>query len=133
RRMRVVEGSFRLAQEDPSQVDTWLMRYRMRLVADDGRHFDFEGHKVLRDHLGFDVWGDTTTLYVTVRDDAGRPAASGIMRIAPGDLARQVATMRVTGVTGRSERLRWTCRFLRRFVKSLDNVYRSLDDVGRVP
>ncbi|HEX6419152.1 MAG TPA: GMC family oxidoreductase N-terminal domain-containing protein [Acidimicrobiales bacterium] len=133
RRLRVVEGTFRLAQEDPSRVDTWLMRYRMRLVSDDGRHFDFDGHKVLHDRFGFDVWGDTTTLYVTVRDDAGRPAVAGIMRIAPGDLARQASTMRVTGVAGRAERLRWTGRFLCRFVKSLDHVYGSLDDVGRFP
>ncbi|HEX6423838.1 MAG TPA: GMC family oxidoreductase N-terminal domain-containing protein [Acidimicrobiales bacterium] len=133
RRMRVVDGAFRLAQEDPSHVDTWHMRYQMRLVADDGRYFSFDGHKVLHDRFGFDVWGDTTTLYVTIRDDAGRPAAAGVMYIAPGDLARQVSTMTVTGVRGRAERALWLARFGRRFLRSLNHVYGSLDDVGRFP
>jgi cholesterol oxidase len=133
RRMRVVDGAFRLAQEDPTRVDTWHMRYEMRLVADDGRRFTFDGHKVLHDRFGFDVWGDTTTLYVTIRDDAGRPAAAGVMHIAPGDLARQAATMTVTGVRGRVERALWLARFGKRFLRSLNNVYGSLDDVARFP
>ena len=133
RRMRVVDGAFRLAQEDPTRVDTWHMRYEMRLVADDGRRFTFDGHKVLHDRFGFDVWGDTTTLYVTIRDDTGRPAAAGVMHIAPGDLARQAATMTVTGVRSRVERALWLARFGKRFLRSLNNVYGSLDDVARFP
>ena len=119
RRMRVVDGSFRLAQEDPTHVDTWHMTYAMRLVADDGHHYDFAGHKVLHDRFGLDLWSDTTTLYVTISDDEGRPVAAGIMRIAPGDFARQLTTMRVTGVDGRLEQARWLARFGRRFVRSL--------------
>ncbi|MGH9232850.1 MAG: alpha/beta fold hydrolase [Acidimicrobiales bacterium] len=133
RRMRVVDGSFRLAQEDPTHVDTWHMTYAMRLVADDGHHFDFAGHKVLHDRFGLDLWSDTTTLYVTISDDDGRPVAAGIMRIAPGDFARQLTTMRVTGVDGRLEQARWLARFGRRFVRSLDQVYGSLDDVASFP
>jgi cholesterol oxidase len=133
RRMRVVDGTFRLAQEDPTHVDTWHMTYAMRLVADDGRHYDFAGHKVLHDRFGLDVWSDTTTLYVTISDDGGRPVAAGVMRIAPGDFARQLTTMRVTGVDGRIEEARWLARFGRRFVRSLDQVYGSLDDVANFP
>ena len=133
RRLRVVEGSFRLAQEDRTQVDTWLMRYEMRLVADDGREFTFDGTKVLHDRFGVDLWSDTTTLYVTLRDAADEPIAGGIMRIAPGDFARQLTTLRVTNVDSRLERLMWAGRFGRRFVKSLDDVYGSLDDVARFP
>ncbi|HEX5944743.1 MAG TPA: GMC family oxidoreductase N-terminal domain-containing protein, partial [Acidimicrobiales bacterium] len=133
RRLRVVDGSFRLAQEDPTRVDTWLMRYEMRLVADDGREFSFDGHKVLHDRFGLDVWSDTTTLYVTLRDAAGEPVAGGIMRIAPGDFARQLRTLRVTNVDSRVERLLWTGRFGKRFVQSLEHAYGSLDDVARFP
>jgi cholesterol oxidase len=133
RRMRVVDGSFRLAQEDPTHVDTWHMVYSLRLVADDGRHYGFEGHKVLHDRFGVDAWSDTTTLYVTIRDDADRQVAAGVMRIAPGDLARQVSTMRVTGVEGRVERARWLAKFGRCFAGSLFKVYGSLDDVARFP
>jgi cholesterol oxidase len=133
RRMRVVDGSFRLSRHDPTHVDTWHMTYEMALVADDGRRFRFSGHKVLHDRFGLDVWGDTTTLYVTIADDDGRPVAAGVMRIAPGDLARQASTMRITGVDGRLERARWLARFGARFVRSLTQVYGSLDDVGRFP
>lgn len=133
RRLRVVDGSFRLAEPDPSHVKTWHMRYQMRLAGDDGSHFTFEGHKVLHDRFGLDVWSDTTTLYVTVRDDAGAPVAAGLMRIAPGDFARQLTTMRVTGVEGRLARARWLGRFVKRFVHSLDQVYGSLDDVADFP
>ena len=71
RRLRVESGEFRLAQPDHTHVDTWHMRYSMALVADDGRRFRFEGHKVLHDRFGLDLWSDTTTLYVTISDAGG--------------------------------------------------------------
>ena len=111
RRLRVEDGSFCLAQEDPTHVDTWHMRYSMRLAADDGRRFRFEGHKVLHDRFGLDLWSDTTTLYVTISDEAGTPVVGGVMRIAPTDFARQLTTLRVTGVDSLVERLRWKARF----------------------
>src|SRR5690606_26601343 len=104
-----------------------------RLVADDGRRFSFDGHKVLHDRFGLDVWSDTTTLYVTIRDDLGQPVAAGVMRITPGDFARQLTTLRVTGVDGRAERIVWAARFGRRFVRSLDQVYGNLEDVAAFP
>ena len=133
RRLRVVDGTLRLAQEDPSRVDTWLMRYSMQLVADDGRRFRFEGHKELHDRFGFDIWSDTTTLYVTISDEEGRPVAAGSMRISPGDFARQLSTFRVSGVDSRWEQTVWAARFAKRFFRSLANVYGSLDDVARFP
>jgi cholesterol oxidase len=129
RRMRVEAGEFRLAQEDPTHVDTWHMRYSMGLVADDGRQFTFDGHKVLHDRFGLDLWSDTTTLYVTVRDDAGRPVAAGTMRITPADFARQLTTLEVTGVESRAEQLRWKGRFGLSFFRSMHKVYGSLDDL----
>jgi cholesterol oxidase len=133
RRLRVQDGRFVLAQEDPTHVDTWNMRYSMVLAADDGRRFRFEGHKVLHDRFGLDLWADTTTLYVTIADEAGVPLAGGVMRIAPGDLARQLTTLRVTHVDGRAERLRLMARFGARFFRSVTNVYGSLDDLAAFP
>jgi cholesterol oxidase len=133
RRLRVEEGEFRLAQEDPTHVDTWHMRYSMRLAADDGRRFRFEGHKVLHDRFGFDLWSDTTTLYVTISDDDGTPLVGGVMRIVPADFARQLTTLTVTGVDSRVERMRWAARFGARFFRSLSNAYGSLDDLVSFP
>ncbi len=133
RRLRVEDGSFCLAQEDPTHVDTWNMRYSMVLATDDGRRFRFDGHKVLHDRFGLDLWSDTTTLYVTISDESGTPVVGGIMRIAPADFARQLTTLHVTGVDGVGERLRWKARFGKRFFRSLTNVYASLDDLVAFP
>ena len=101
--------------------------------ADDGRRFRFEGHKVLHDRFGLDLWSDTTTLYVTISDEAGEPVVGGVMRIAPADFARQLTTLQVTGVDGRAERLRWKGRFGKRFFRSLTNVYGEPRRRRRVP
>jgi cholesterol oxidase len=156
RRLRVVDGQLRLVQEDPTHVDTWHMRYSMDLLAEDGRRFHFEGLKVLHDRPGLDAWSDTTTLYVTITQtptitpdgvghangDAGAhgggPAdpivATGIMTLSAADFAKQMTTMRVTGVASRADRLRWMAKFDTRFLKSLLTVYGGpLDNVGRFP
>lgn len=137
-RLLVVDGRFQLCAEDPTHVDTWLMRYTMGLVAEDGRRFRFEGTKVLHDRAGLDAWGDTTTLYVTIREEEAEGSApllaAGVMHLGPGDFARQMTTMRVLGVEGRLARLRWLTRFNTRFLRSLGTVYGGpLDDVGVFP
>ncbi|HZM29851.1 MAG TPA: GMC family oxidoreductase N-terminal domain-containing protein [Acidimicrobiales bacterium] len=135
RRLRVLDGSFRLVQEDPTHVDTWNMRYELLLVADDGRRFSFEGYKVLTDlAFALDAWNDTTTLYSTLRDEHGRVVAAGVLRITPSDFARQLTTMRITGVEGAASRAMWLARFGRRFARSLLTVYGGpLRDVAAFP
>jgi cholesterol oxidase len=135
RRLRVIDGSFRLVQEDPTHVDTWNMRYEMLLMAEDGRRFSFSGYKVLTDlAFALDAWNDTTTLYATLRDEDGQVVAAGVLRISPTDFARQVTTMRVTGVQGAAARAVWLAKFGRRFARSLVTVYGGpLRDVAHFP
>jgi cholesterol oxidase len=135
RRLRVIDGSFRLVQEDPTHVDTWKMRYEMLLVADDGRRFGFDGYKVLTDlAFALDAWNDTTTLYSTLRDEDGGVVAAGVLRISPGDFARQLTTMRITGVESPTARALWLAKFGRRFARSLLTVYGGpLRDVAAFP
>ena len=124
--LTVTEGTFNLFTTDPEQVETTNMRYRMRLTDTSGRVFYFEGFKVVRDDPGADVWADTTTLYVTVREGAdasGPVAGKGILRISPDDFARQLTTMRVTNARGVKERLLATARFGRHFAGSLFDTY----------
>jgi cholesterol oxidase len=47
--MTVVEGEFNLFVADPDNVETRLMRYRMRLAAIGGEQFVFDGFKVVHD------------------------------------------------------------------------------------
>jgi cholesterol oxidase len=134
-RLRVVDGTFRLMQHDPTHVDTWHMRYSMLLVAEDGEAFGFEGTKYLHDRSGFDAWADTTTLHVTITRGRGPDVvAAGVMRLTAADFARQLSTMRVSGVVGSLERARWLARFSTRFLRSLGSVYGGpLDGVGEFP
>ena len=134
-RLRVAGGTFCLMQEDPTHVDTWHMRYSMRLVAEDGEEFGFEGTKYLHDRSGFDAWSDTTTLYVTItRGHGSDVVAAGVMRLTAADFARQLGTMRVSGVDGALAQARWLARFSTRFLRSLGAVYGGpLNGVGHFP
>jgi cholesterol oxidase len=56
------------------------------------------------------------------------------MRLTAADFARQLSTMRVSGVVGSLERARWLARFSTRFLRSLGSVYGGpLDGVGEFP
>ncbi|GAA4699490.1 cholesterol oxidase [Phytohabitans rumicis] len=137
RRLRVVDGVFRLVQRDATRVGTWQMRYSMGLEADDGRRFRFEGTKILHgaDAFGLALWSQTTTLRVAITDaGTGELVAAGLMTLTPADLARLVASMRVTGVPGRRDQAAWLARFHARFLRSLLTIYTApLGEVGGLP
>jgi cholesterol oxidase len=100
------------------------MLYRLWLRDPGGTPLTFVGHKDIRNEAGFDVWPDTTTLFVTVLEghvpppdvaagpaaelgDTGesgesgesgaRVAGAGILYIRPLDFARQLTTFRASG------------------------------------
>lgn len=135
----VTEGVFNLFVEDPDRVGGRLMRYRMKLSTEEGRHYYFVGFKRIHDDRGLDLWRDTTTLYVTVYEgdnDAGQVAAKGILTIRPDDFRTQLTTMTVLNATSAQQRLAATARFGQFFAGSLFDVFggvaRPLDrfDVG---
>jgi cholesterol oxidase len=105
-----------------------LMRYRLPLVAVDGSRYFLDGFKTLKPGDFTDLWPDSTTLYVTLRKVAadGAVVGRGVLRISPGDFARQLTTLQVTGPVSALERLRLLGRFGRFFAGAL------LDDYGRV-
>ena len=90
----VGDGTFNLFVRD--ERDRAQMRYRIPFRGGDGQDYVLEGVKDIRDGRGFDLWRDTTTLFVTVRGSgAGEPIlATGTLRIRPLDLIPQVASMR---------------------------------------
>ena len=119
-------GEFNLFVSDPSAPNTRRMRYRMKLTAEEGRVYFFEGFKLIHDDPGFDTWADTTTLYITVRDgdNADSPIlGQGILRIVAKDFARQLTTMRVLHADSVAERLAATARFAQYFGGVLVQVY----------
>ena len=126
------------------------MLYRLWLRDPGGTPLTFVGHKDVSNDAGFDVWADTTTLYVTVlrghvpppetttsfRPDnatSGAPkshyvdensvAGAGMLYIRPWDFARQLTTFRAVGPAPASA----LAAFGRLFLGELWQVY------GRVP
>ncbi|MFH5832695.1 GMC family oxidoreductase N-terminal domain-containing protein [Halalkalibaculum sp. DA384] len=124
--LSVSEGTFNLFVEDPEDEDTRYMRYRMKLRSEEGETYYFEGHKTIHDDPGFDIWKDTTTLFITVYDgpDAEAPVwGKGMLRIKPDDFRKQIGTVQVTGVSRNIEKLKYQGKFLKFFSEHIVDVY----------
>ncbi|MGH8909489.1 MAG: hypothetical protein ACRD0K_24070 [Egibacteraceae bacterium] len=99
-RLPVEHGVFNLFAEggDPSRT---TMRYRLRFRDGAGNPLTLSGLKEIHDDPGFDLWSDTTTLYVKLiqghPEIGGEVSASGIIHIYKRDFARQLTTFRVRG------------------------------------
>src|SRR5690606_15998680 len=70
----VTGGRFNLFTRTVDRALTKQMEYRMPLTAEDGSRYFVYGRKLIHDDPGFDLWTDTTTLFVEVR---GGPDESG--------------------------------------------------------
>jgi cholesterol oxidase len=123
--MTVHDGEFQLFVENREQVDTRNMIYRMRLASQEGKNYWFYGFKVVRQDSPFDIWPDTSTLYITVREgDANGPVlGKGVLRIRPDDFAKQLTTMHATNCSDPKKRLEVVARFGRFFAGTLWDTY----------
>ncbi|HZN20799.1 MAG TPA: GMC family oxidoreductase [Micromonosporaceae bacterium] len=81
------------------------MLYRLHLTGGDGSPLTLVGHKDVHDDPGFDVWRDTSTLYLRVLeghvqpdgDESAGVVASGVITIHIPDFLRQLTTFRAHG------------------------------------
>jgi len=124
--LTVRDGRFNLFVRDPESVDTYRMEYRMNLKSVEGDEYHFHGFKRIHDDPGFDMWEDTTTLYVTLYEgdsDDGNTLGRGILKIQPRDFARQMQTIRIPNARGMREQLQYTSRFGAFFGQTLFSVY----------
>lgn len=124
--LTVNEGNFNLFVVDEAETATRRMWYRMPLNADDGRAYFFEGFKVIRDSPVFDVWHDTTTLYITIYDGAAKAngvLGKGVLIIRPQDFYHQLATMKATNASSLKQRIEAESRFARFFLGALAQKY----------
>jgi len=124
--MAVNQGQFNLFLQMPDKPSQREMHYRMQLHAEDGTTYLFKGYKRMVG-TGLSIWRDTTTLYVDVyrgdQEDPAAVAARGILRIAPTDFARQLATMKALRAPTRLRALETTARFGELFAGTLWKVY----------
>lgn len=130
-RLPVESGWFNLFvdQQDPSAK---RMFYRLWFRDSAGHPLTLRGYKVIKNDPGFDVWGDTTTLFTRILrghvDEAGEAGAevvaSGIIHIHMTDFMRQLTTFRVEAPGGTlSDRTAAMTRFGSLFFGKLWDVY----------
>jgi cholesterol oxidase len=115
-RVPVERGWFNLFVQ-PENAAERRMIYRLWLTVDSGAPFTLLGFKDVHDDPGFDLWDDTTTLYVQLLSGHVPPpgsgelghvhpaddptvAGAGVLRIKPLDFAKQLTTFRTTGPGG---------------------------------
>jgi cholesterol oxidase len=124
--LMVSNGRFNLFEKDADNPLHLKMKYRMQLTSHDGRHFYFDGFKRVENDRGFDLWSDTSTLYITVHegtDDTGSVVGKGILKIAPADFAVQMTTMKAVDCNGRLEGLMALKDFSLVFSQNVFNTY----------
>lgn len=112
--LSVEGGDFSLFVEDREHVETRLMRYRMKMTSEENKTYFMDGKKIIRDGSGFDVWKDTTTLYINVYDGSDEKSellGPGILTISAGDFARQLTTLKVLNASTELDRLRAVASF----------------------
>jgi len=102
------------------------MRYRMKLHAEEGQVYYFDGFKHIHDDPGFDIWKDTTTLFITVFEGEDKEApvlGKGILKIRVNDFRKQMTTLESTGVNGRADKLKSQAKFVKLFSENIVDIY----------
>ncbi len=132
--LTVTEGRFNLFVDTGTDPAAKKMLYNMVMSTKEGRRYRFSGFKMVRDDPGFDLWSDTTTLYITVYDGAAEDSAvlgTGILKIVPDDFARQMTTMHANGNRGVVEGFGAIAKFGKAFAGDLLEVYGGADKLFR--
>ena len=91
-----------------ADLDRKVMNYRVYCRTLDGQAYTLAGEKEVQSTTGFDLWSDTTTLYVNLFKGHVTPEeapqteilASGILHLGVLDFARVLRSMRATGPDG---------------------------------
>lgn len=123
-RRPVERGWFNLFVATPAAA-TREMRYRLWFRDLAGAPVTMYGFKTVRNDPGLDIWTDTSTLYITLLrghvppGGEGTVIGAGLLRILPGDFARQLTTFRADGRTP----LRSLRRFGTHFGRTLVDTY----------
>ena len=122
----ITEGDFNLFVKDLDEVGVRRMVYQMKLTDENGRDWFMHGFKKVHDDKGFDVWDDTTTLFITLyngSDINSQIYGKGILKILPVDFAKQITTMQARNEKSKLEALEAVARFGRFFAGVVYETY----------
>ncbi|TKK71851.1 GMC family oxidoreductase [Ilyomonas limi] len=124
--MTISNGVFNLFVKDANNPLHKKMKYSMQLNTHDGKHYFFDGYKQVEHDKHFDMWSDTSTLYITVyngTNTTGTKAGVGILKIAPGDFAKQMTTMKAVDTKNKWESIKALEKFSMFFSKNIIDTY----------
>ena len=118
-------GYFRLFVPDGDGSGNSRMHYELPMRALDGRQFHLSGYKEIDKGAPWDLWHDTTTLFVTIHHDGpdGEVWGRGILSISAVDFAKQMTTMHVSGAAPTVTRLEALTAYGRMFFGHLFDYY----------
>lgn len=122
----VAQGEFHLFVDDLSHVNTRKMIYKLTLHSVEGNDYEFEGFKLIHNDPDFDIWKDTTTLFVTlheIKKNERRLCGKGILNILPADFLHQLTTIQILNTTDSLEMLAAKAQFGQFFAGTLYQVY----------
>jgi len=91
-----------------------------------GKQYYLAGKKEVRDDPGFDLLGDTTTLYTRLHEGAsatGKVIGAGILKLKVGDFARLLSTVRPVGSNSVTDAAVVVMKFCRLFAGQLVDTY----------
>lgn len=125
----VDSGVFRL-MPDTADLNRKVMYYQVYCSAPDGRRYTFVGRKQVQHTAPFDLWHDTTTLFVNVFEghvDPEQPAraplaVTGIVSLGVADFMKVLAGLRAVDSDGRTS-VAGLARFGEFFAGKLWDVY----------
>ena len=120
------DGVFNLFVNADTAGKVKLMKYGMKLNTYEGATFYFYGFKEIKDDKGFDLWSDTTTLYITVYEgtDENSPVkGKGILKIAMGDFIKQLTTMKAIHADSAGESVNSVSKFGKLFAGEVWQTY----------
>ena len=121
-----IDGVFNLFVKDDAAGKVKLMKYGMKLNTYEGANFFFYGFKEIKDDKGFDLWSDTTTLFITVfdgTDDQSPVKGKGILKIAMGDFLKQLQTMKAINADNTKESVSAVAKFGKLFAGEVWETY----------
>lgn len=104
------------------------MIHRMTLVGGP-KPLWMEGYKLIRDDPWPDMWFDTSTLFVSIRDEErpdATPVARGVVQTRLLDLMKQVTTIQGVGTTRVADDFAARARFLKLLLGTVRDVYGGL-------
>jgi len=118
-------GRCNLFIADENDSSRKKMVYNIHLQSREGKSFYFEGFKDIQDDKGFDVWKDTTTLFVTLYegDAAEKVIGKGQLLIELKDFKKQMFTMDSVNTHSKQEKLEAVSKFGKFFAGNVFDSY----------